>query len=79
MATIETAITVALFLFSFIYKCNSLLFTLSAGTQKCMREEVHKDILVTGEYKLSDAPIKTHLTVRSFCFMKIVYVLSSVW
>lgn len=44
-------------------KVNSLSFTLVAGSKKCLREEVHKDVLVTGEYKLSEAPIKTHLTV----------------
>lgn len=46
-----------------ILQTESLSFTLSAGAKKCLREEVHKDILVTGEYRLSDAPIKTHLTV----------------
>ena len=45
---------------------DALSFTLSAGTKKCLREEVHKDVLVTGEYRLSEAPIKTHLTVRRF-------------
>ena len=43
---------------------SSLSFTLPHGQEKCLREEVHKDVLVTGEYKLSDAPhMKTHLTV----------------
>lgn len=43
---------------------SSISFTLPPGQEKCLREEVHKDVLVTGEYKLSDAPhMKTHLTV----------------
>jgi len=52
-----------LFFFALFTKVNSLSFTLAAGSKKCLREEVHKDILVTGEYRLSEAPIKTHLTV----------------
>ena len=52
-----------LFFFALFIKVNSLSFTLAAGSKKCLREEVHKDILVTGEYRLSEAPIKTHLTV----------------
>lgn len=51
------------FFSTLILQANCLSFTLSAGNKKCLREEVHKDILVTGEYKLSDAPIQTHLTV----------------
>lgn len=43
---------------------NSLSFTLPSGAKKCLKEEVHKDVLVTGEYKLSDSPNqKTHLKV----------------
>jgi len=42
----------------------SLSFTLPTGTKKCLKEEVHKDVLVTGEYKLSEAPNqKTNLLV----------------
>jgi len=48
---------------SFILVADSLSFRLRAGEQKCLREEVHKDILVTGEFKLSDAPVQTHLKV----------------
>ena len=49
--------------FLLIIGTNSLSFRLGAGEKKCLREEVHKDTLVTGEFKLSDAPIQTHLTV----------------
>ena len=42
----------------------TLSFTLPPGQEKCLREEVHKDVLVTGEYRLSDAAHqKTDLTV----------------
>ena len=54
-------------------KVQSLSFTLSAGVKKCLREEVHKDVLVTGEYKLSDSPIKTHLNVSRARFGMCMY------
>lgn len=57
------ALYISTLLFSLISIINCLTFTLSAGNKKCLREEVHKDILVTGEYRLSEAPIQTHLTV----------------
>lgn len=51
-------------LLSYLAVVSSLSFNLSPGQEKCLREEVHKDVLVTGEYRLSDAPHqKTHLTV----------------
>jgi hypothetical protein len=50
-------------LVSLISNIHSISFTLTAQSKKCLREEVHKNVLVTGEYKLSEAPIKTHLTV----------------
>lgn len=33
-----------------------LMFNLGANQRKCLKEEIHKDVLVTGEYELSDAP-----------------------
>ncbi|XP_071963641.1 transmembrane emp24 domain-containing protein 10-like [Antedon mediterranea] len=43
---------------------SSILFTQICGlsmmlppnVKKCLKEEIHKDVLVTGDYKLSDAP-----------------------
>ena len=64
MARVHCLVVVPfIFLCTFVFKVHSLSFTLSAGTKKCLREEVHKDVLVTGEFRLSEAPIKTHLTV----------------
>ena len=41
-------------------------FMLGPNVKKCLKEEIHKDVLVTGEYKLSDAPgHKTLLHVSS--------------
>lgn len=43
---------------------NALMFHLSPNQKKCLKEEIHKDVLVTGEYALSDAPgQKTNLEV----------------
>lgn len=55
----------SLYLFDVILLVSSLSFTLPSGAKKCLKEEVHKDVLVTGEYRLSEAPHqKTHLKVR---------------
>ncbi|XP_077995803.1 transmembrane emp24 domain-containing protein 10-like [Glandiceps talaboti] len=35
---------------------NGLSFYLPVNMRKCLREEIHKDVLVTGDYELSDAP-----------------------
>ena len=44
---------------------DALMFHLSPNQKKCLKEEIHKDVLVTGEYELSDAPgQKTNLAVR---------------
>ena len=56
---------------------SSLSFTLPPGQKKCLKEEVHKDVLVTGDYKLSDAAHqKTHLTVSNYDFYKLCVFLS---
>ncbi|KAL5008177.1 hypothetical protein ScPMuIL_013758 [Solemya velum] len=40
------------------------MFHLSPNTKKCLREEIHKDKLVTGDYEVSDAPgQRTNLVV----------------
>ena len=38
---------------------DALMFHLSPNVKKCLKEEIHKDVLVTGEYELSDAPGQT--------------------
>lgn len=43
---------------------DSLMFHLPPNQKKCLREEIHKDVLVTGAYELSEAPgQKTNLAV----------------
>lgn len=45
---------------------HSLRFHLQPNTKRCLKEEMRKDVLVTGEYELSDSPgIRTDLLV---CF-----------
>lgn len=33
-----------------------IMFSLPPNTLKCLREEIHKDVLVSGEFELTDAP-----------------------
>ena len=41
-----------------------LMFKLGANQRKCLKEEIHKDILVTGDYELSEFPgLKANLRV----------------
>ena len=35
---------------------NCLMFKLPANSRRCLKEEIHKGVLVSGEYSLSDAP-----------------------
>lgn len=35
--------------------CNGIMFPLQPSTQKCLREEIHKDVLVSGEYHVQEA------------------------
>lgn len=42
----------------------SLRFHLQPNTKRCLKEEMRKDVLVTGEYSLSDSPgVRTDLLV----------------
>lgn len=33
---------------------DSLFFYLAPNTKKCLKEEIHKDVLVTGDYDISE-------------------------
>ena len=41
-------------LLSLLCAAQSISFSLDPDVRKCIQEEVHKDVLVVGEYKLSD-------------------------
>lgn len=44
--------------------CDAFRFHLPPDTKKCLKEEIHKNVLVTGEFELIAAPgQKTHITV----------------
>lgn len=49
---------------------NSLMFHLQPSGQKCLREEIHKDVLVSGDYEITEVPGQTvDLAVRSRFFI----------
>jgi len=55
---------VYLLVFIVTTEAESLMFHLQPNTQKCLKEEIHKDVLVTGEYEISEAQNqKVDLTV----------------
>lgn len=55
-----------LFLPVLIQSAFSISFFLPVNTRKCLREEIHKDVLVTGEYEISEqASTKTNLKVST--------------
>jgi len=33
-----------------------MYFYLEPGTKKCIKEEIHKDVVVTGEYEITESP-----------------------
>ena len=67
MKAFSLLIVFSVVLLNYLSLVSTLSFTLPPGQEKCLREEVHKDVLVTGEYRLSEAPHqKTHLTVSVF-------------
>ncbi|XP_042218400.1 transmembrane emp24 domain-containing protein bai-like isoform X1 [Homarus americanus] len=35
---------------------DGVMFHLQPNTQKCLREEIHKDVLVSGEYEIQESP-----------------------
>ena len=44
----------------------AISFRLEPEVRKCVKEEVHKDVLVVGEYRLSDVPgQRTDLVVNA--------------
>lgn len=59
-------LTALLFLPVLIESAFSISFFLPVNTRKCLREEIHKDVLVTGDYEISEQPnAKTNLKVSA--------------
>ena len=63
MATMHSWLVV----FVLLGTAQSIRFKLSPDSRKCIKDEVHKDVLVLGQYELSAAPMqKTDISV-SYC------------
>ncbi|KAK1150473.1 transmembrane emp24 domain-containing protein 10-like [Acipenser oxyrinchus oxyrinchus] len=55
---------VLLFLPALFGSVFSISFYLPVNSRKCLREDIHKDVLVTGEYEVSEQPnTKTNLKI----------------
>jgi hypothetical protein len=64
MNLIEMSMHIAFMIVLSLVSVNSLMFHLPPNQKKCLKEEIHKDVLVTGEYSVSEAPgQKTNLQV----------------
>jgi hypothetical protein len=51
----------SIFLLEFV---SGMYFYLPPGTKKCVKEEIHKDVVVTGEYTVTESSLHTvHLKV----------------
>ena len=60
MKFLELYITLLVLSFS-----EAIMFHLQAGEHKCLKEEIHKDVLVSGEYSVQEiAAQKVDLKVR---------------
>ena len=47
--------------------CDGIMFPLQPSGQKCLREEIHKDVLVSGEYHVQESVgQKVDLRVREW-------------
>lgn len=65
-----------LLLCEIIQLCSSISFHLDADTRKCVREEVHADVLVVGEYALQEVHgqktnIEVSATNKFYCKLMI--------
>jgi len=53
-------VTVGLVVLLMVFQLgDSLMFLLQPNTQKCLREEIHKDVLVSGDYEITEVPGQT--------------------
>lgn len=53
----KSLILIYIIYFTFLINLTTeLQFFLTPNVKKCLKEEIHKDVLVSGEYSISDAP-----------------------
>lgn len=58
---------------------DAIRFHLSPNQKKCLREEIHKDVLVTGDYEVSDAPgQKANLMVSIALYYGNFYIITEI-
>ncbi|RXG51667.1 Transmembrane emp24 domain-containing protein bai [Armadillidium vulgare] len=56
MASIYSFVFQFLFIYNLISQSFQVMFHLQPNGQKCLREEIHKDVLVSGEYDIQQTP-----------------------
>ena len=49
-------ISILTLLLSLLLCVESVMFNLPPGLKKCFKEEIHKDVFLSGEYDISEAP-----------------------
>lgn len=49
-------LSVLIIFFACLSSINSLMFYLPSNIKKCLKEEIHKNVLVKGEYELTEIP-----------------------
>ena len=60
-------VTAVVLLLASLVSVESVMFYLPANSKRCLKEEIHKDVLVTGEYALSEGPgQKSNLRVSNY-------------
>ena len=73
--TVKLSVVLALALVSQVF---GLMMDLPPNGRKCLREEVHKDVLVTGEFEMSEVPGQRTDLIVSVLLFKQLNELSSV-
>lgn len=53
---VNLAAAAVLVLLACAHSAHSLMFYLTPNERKCLKEEIHKDILVKGDYELTEVP-----------------------
>lgn len=63
-----------------MFECSSALrFYVPANGKKCLKEEIHKNVVVTGEYELSEgngytSSVHVSTLLFIFCYSKAVFL-----
>lgn len=63
----------SLFLSLLALEVHAISFMLAANVRRCLKDEIHKDVLVTGDFKLSDAGGHSDKTTLSASILHVKY------